>query len=32
VTTVKDGRWGDSVLVVEDADGNTLYFNYPNEA
>jgi catechol 2,3-dioxygenase-like lactoylglutathione lyase family enzyme len=28
---VKDGRWGYRLLVVEDPDGNLLYFNYPNE-
>jgi len=28
---VKDGRWGYRLLVVEDPDGNQLYFNYPNE-
>ena len=28
---VKDGRWGYRVLVVEDLDGNQLFFNYPNE-
>jgi catechol 2,3-dioxygenase-like lactoylglutathione lyase family enzyme len=27
---VKDGSWGYRVLVVEDPDGNQLYFNYPN--
>jgi len=29
--TVKDGDWGYRLLVVEDPDGNQLYFNYPNE-
>lgn len=29
---VKDGRWGYRVLVVDDPDGNQLFFNYPNEA
>lgn len=29
---VKDGRWGYRLLVVEDLDGNQLFFNYPNEA
>ena len=29
--TVKDGRWGYKLLVVEDLDGNQLFFNYPNE-
>jgi uncharacterized glyoxalase superfamily protein PhnB len=28
---VKDGSWGYRVLVVDDPDGNQLYFNYPNE-
>jgi catechol 2,3-dioxygenase-like lactoylglutathione lyase family enzyme len=28
---VKDGSWGYRVLVVDDLDGNQLYFNYPNE-
>jgi len=28
---VKDGRWGYRLLVIEDPDGNQLYFNYPNE-
>jgi catechol 2,3-dioxygenase-like lactoylglutathione lyase family enzyme len=28
---VKDGRWGYKLLVVEDPDGNQLFFNYPNE-
>ena len=28
---VRDGRWGYRLLVVEDPDGNLLYFNYPNE-
>jgi catechol 2,3-dioxygenase-like lactoylglutathione lyase family enzyme len=28
---VKDGRWGYRLLVVEDLDGNQLFFNYPNE-
>jgi catechol 2,3-dioxygenase-like lactoylglutathione lyase family enzyme len=27
---VKDGKWGYRLLVVEDPDGNTLFFNYPN--
>jgi uncharacterized glyoxalase superfamily protein PhnB len=27
---VKDGRWGHRLLVVEDPDGNQLYFPYPN--
>ena len=28
---VRDGRWGYRLLVVEDPDGNQLFFNYPNE-
>ena len=28
---VKDGRWGYRRPVVEDLDGNELFFNYPNE-
>jgi catechol 2,3-dioxygenase-like lactoylglutathione lyase family enzyme len=28
---VKDGWWGYRLLVVDDPDGNQLYFNYPNE-
>ncbi len=28
---VKDGRWGYRLLVVEDLDGNELFFNYPND-
>ncbi len=27
---VQDGRWGYRLLVVEDLDGNQLYFPYPN--
>jgi hypothetical protein len=27
---VKDGRWGYRLLVIEDLDGNQLYFPYPN--
>ena len=27
---VKDGSWGYRLLVVDDPDGNQLYFNYPN--
>jgi len=29
---VKDGRWGYRLLVIDDPDGNQLFFNYPNEA
>jgi len=28
---VKEGSWGYRLLVVEDPDGNQLFFNYPNE-
>ncbi len=28
---VRDGSWGYRVLVIDDPDGNQLYFNYPNE-
>ena len=28
---VEDGRWGYRLLVVEDPDGNQLFFPYPNE-
>ena len=28
---VKDGSWGYRVLVVDDPDGNQLFFNYPSE-
>ena len=29
---VKDGTWGYRLLVVDDPDGNQLFFNYPSEA
>jgi catechol 2,3-dioxygenase-like lactoylglutathione lyase family enzyme len=29
--SVKDGQWGYRLLVVEDLDGNQLFFNYPKE-
>jgi len=29
---VDDGHWGYRVLVVEDLDGNQLFFNYPNKS
>ena len=29
---VKDGSWGYRLLVVDDLDGNQLFFNYPNES
>ena len=28
---VKDGWWGYRLLVVDDPDGNQLFFNYPNQ-
>ncbi len=28
---VKDGSWGYRLLVVDDPDGNQLFFNYPHE-
>jgi catechol 2,3-dioxygenase-like lactoylglutathione lyase family enzyme len=28
---VKEGWWGYRILVVDDPDGNQLFFNYPNE-
>jgi catechol 2,3-dioxygenase-like lactoylglutathione lyase family enzyme len=28
---VKDGSWGYRLLVVEDPDGNQLFFNYPSD-
>jgi catechol 2,3-dioxygenase-like lactoylglutathione lyase family enzyme len=28
---VKEGSWGYRLLVVEDLDGNQLFFNYPNK-
>jgi uncharacterized glyoxalase superfamily protein PhnB len=28
---VKDGSWGYRLLVVDDLDGNQLFFNYPHE-
>jgi uncharacterized glyoxalase superfamily protein PhnB len=28
---VKDGSWGYRLLVVDDPEGNQLFFNYPNE-
>jgi catechol 2,3-dioxygenase-like lactoylglutathione lyase family enzyme len=31
-TTVKDGQWGYRLLVIEDLDGNQLYFNYPKDS
>jgi catechol 2,3-dioxygenase-like lactoylglutathione lyase family enzyme len=29
--TVKDGTWGYRLLVIDDLDGNQLFFNYPNQ-
>ncbi len=29
---VKEGWWGYRLLVVDDPDGNQLFFNYPNES
>ena len=28
---VRDGSWGYRLLVVDDPDGNQLFFNYPSE-
>jgi hypothetical protein len=28
---VKEGSWGYRLLVVDDLDGNQLFFNYPAE-
>jgi catechol 2,3-dioxygenase-like lactoylglutathione lyase family enzyme len=28
---VKDGSWGYRLLIVDDLDGNQLFFNYPSE-
>ena len=28
---VKESSWGYRLLVVDDTDGNQLFFNYPNE-
>jgi catechol 2,3-dioxygenase-like lactoylglutathione lyase family enzyme len=30
--SVKEGSWGYRLLVVDDPDGNQLFFNYPNDA
>jgi uncharacterized glyoxalase superfamily protein PhnB len=27
---VKEGSWGYRILVIDDPDGNQLFFNYPN--
>jgi uncharacterized glyoxalase superfamily protein PhnB len=28
---VKEGFWGYHLLIIDDPDGNQLFFNYPNE-
>jgi hypothetical protein len=28
---VEEGSWGYRLLVVDDSNGNQLFFNYPNE-
>jgi len=28
---VKEGSWGYRLLVIDDPDGNQLFFNYPNQ-
>jgi uncharacterized glyoxalase superfamily protein PhnB len=28
---VEEGSWGYRVLIIQDLDGNRLFFNYPNE-
>ncbi len=28
---VREGSWGYPTLVVDDLDGNQLFFNYPSE-
>jgi catechol 2,3-dioxygenase-like lactoylglutathione lyase family enzyme len=28
---VKEGSWGYRILIVDDPDGNQLFFNYPHE-
>ena len=28
---VKEGSWGYRLLVVDDPDGNQIFFNYPKE-
>ena len=30
--SVKDGSWGYRLLVVDDPDGNQLFFNYPSNS
>jgi catechol 2,3-dioxygenase-like lactoylglutathione lyase family enzyme len=29
---IKEGSWGYRLLVVDDLDGNQLFFNYPSQA
>jgi catechol 2,3-dioxygenase-like lactoylglutathione lyase family enzyme len=29
--TVREGRWGHRVLVIDDPDGNQIFVPYPNE-
>jgi len=29
---VKEGSWGYRLLVIDDPDGNQLFFDYPREA
>jgi catechol 2,3-dioxygenase-like lactoylglutathione lyase family enzyme len=29
---VKEGSWGYRLLVIDDPDGNQLFFNYPSES
>jgi catechol 2,3-dioxygenase-like lactoylglutathione lyase family enzyme len=29
--SVKEGSWGYRLLVIDDPDGNKLFFNYPSE-
>jgi hypothetical protein len=28
---VREGFWGYRCAIIDDPDGNQLYFNYPNE-
>jgi len=30
--SVREGSWGYRLLIVDDPDGNQLFFNYPNES
>jgi hypothetical protein len=29
---IKDGWWGYDTMIIEDPDGNELFFPYPNRA